>query len=61
MIYLLDEWFVDKSNKQRVRELIDELKTDIKDASSRSDDEIISDIAALGETTIAELLKRNKL
>lgn len=61
MVYIKDEWFVDKSNETRIRELIEELKAGIRFEDHRPDEEVLADIESLGEHKILELLQQNRI
>lgn len=61
MVYLHDEWFIDKKNDAEVRELITELKRGIRLPDYRSDKEIYNDIKVLGEMKILKMLKDKQL
>ncbi|HFI0463811.1 TPA: hypothetical protein ACGO1T_001029 [Streptococcus suis] len=56
MVYLMQEWLVDPMNETIVRELLVESSKDMKDESSKSDEDVISILTKLGELKIAEML-----
>ena len=54
MIYLPNEWLVNPANEERVRELLDELYSDLKFEDSITEEEVIKELGKMDEHIIID-------
>ena len=57
MIYLPDDWIVDKNNREDILNILNKLDTDILEENNYSVDQAINNLIKLGELKIIEKLK----
>lgn len=59
MIYLPDDWIVDKNNKEDIINILNKLDKDMVEENNYSVDQAINDLIKLGELKVVEKLKDN--
>lgn len=58
MIYLPNEWLINPANEERVRELLDDLLSDLKFEDSITKEEVIKELQRIKEYKIIRNLSR---
>lgn len=59
MIYLPNEWLINPANEERIRELLEDLYSDLKFEDSITEKEVIKELHKMGEHIIIDKLNSN--
>lgn len=59
MVYIPQDWLVDKENENKVHELLDTLDNDLKVEGEDKEKQVIESLEALGESIIIDKIKSN--
>lgn len=58
MIYIPNEWIIDKDNEENIHEIVDSLNTDIITDEEALKKDVIKRLTAIGETKVIENLDK---